>query len=43
MTCFSVVSRESVRIYFTIAALNGINIVSDGVGNTYLNEKLLEK
>ena len=38
----SVVSRESVRICFTLAALNYQDILSDDVSNTYLNAKRLE-
>lgn len=36
--CYStVVSRDSVRIIFTIAALNGLNLRAADVGNAYLN------
>ena len=38
----SVVSRESVRICFTLAALNNQDILSSDVSNTYLNAKHLE-
>ena len=38
----SVVSRESVRIYFTLAALNNQDILSNNVSNAYLNAKSLE-
>ena len=39
----SVVSCESVRICFPLAALNGQNVLSRNIGNAYLNAKLLEK
>ena len=39
----SVVSRESVRICFLLAALNGQNVLSGDIGNAYLNAKPLEK
>ena len=42
-TYSSVVSRESVRICFTLAALNGLDILSADIGNAYLNAKPLEK
>jgi hypothetical protein len=46
-TYASVVSRESVRIAFTLAALNGLNIQSADVSNAYLNapsrERLITK
>ena len=38
----SVVSRESVRICFTLAALNNQDILSGDVSNAYLNAKHLE-
>ena len=38
----SVVSRESVRICFTLAALNNQDILSGDVSNTYLNANNLE-
>jgi hypothetical protein len=37
MTYSSVVSRESVRLAFLIAALNDIDIMSCGLENAYLN------
>ena len=43
MTYCSVVSRESVRICLTLAALNGLDILSGDVGNAYLNAKPLER
>jgi hypothetical protein len=33
----SVVSRDSVRIAFTIASLNGLRVLADDVENAYLN------
>lgn len=36
MTYASVVSRESVRIIFTLAALNGLNVLSANISNAYL-------
>ena len=42
--CFSsVVSRESVRIALTIAALNGLDILACDIQNAYLNAKCREK
>jgi hypothetical protein len=43
VTFASVVSRESVRIAFTLAALNGLNIESADESNTYLNATSREK
>ena len=43
MTYSSVVSCESVRIAFTIAALNGLDVIMSDVGNAYLNAKTSEK
>ncbi len=37
LTYSSVVSRESVKIAFLIAALNGLDIMSCDIGNAYLN------
>ena len=37
LTYASVVSRESVRIAFLIAALNNLDILANDVGNAYLN------
>jgi hypothetical protein len=38
-----VVSRESVRIAFTIAALNDLDVIKSDVGKAYLNAKTSEK
>jgi Reverse transcriptase (RNA-dependent DNA polymerase) len=43
ITYSSVVSRESVRIAFLIAALNGLEIRSADVGNAYLNADCREQ
>ena len=43
MTYSSVVSRESVRIALTIAALNGLDILSCDIQNAYLSAKCREK
>ena len=43
MTYSSVVSRESVRIAFLIAALNDIDLMAADVGNAYLNAPTKEK
>jgi hypothetical protein len=43
MTYSSVVSRESVRIAFTIAALNDLIILMADIGNAYLNADCREK
>ena len=43
ITYSSVVSRESVRIAFIIAYLNGLDIFLCDIGNAYLNEKFKEK
>ena len=43
MTYASVVSRESVRISFLLAALNNLEILAGGVGNAYLNAITTEK
>ena len=42
-TYSSVVSRESVRICFMLAALNNLDVLSGDIGNAYLNTKPLEK
>ena len=42
-TYASVVSRESVRILFTIAALNDLDVMVTDIGNAYLNAKTKEK
>jgi hypothetical protein len=43
MTYSSVVSRESVRLGFLIAALNGVDIMSCDLQNAYLNAECREK
>jgi len=43
MTYSSVVSRESVRIAFLIAALNDLQVFATDVGNAYLNAPCREK
>ena len=43
MTYSSVVSRDSVRIMFMIAALNELDIMSGDIGNAYLNAETSEK
>ena len=43
LTYSSVVSRDSVRIAFTIAALNDLDILAADVGNAYLCAKPREK
>ena len=43
MTYASVVSRESVRIGFLVAALNGLDILAGDVQNAYLNAPTKEK
>jgi hypothetical protein len=43
ITYSSVVSRESVKIAFLIAALNGLDIMSCDIGNAYLNAPFKEK
>ena len=40
MTYASVVSRESVRIAFLLAALNGCEILAGDIGNAYTSEKI---
>lgn len=42
-TYSSVVSRESVRICFMLAALNNLDVLSGDISNAYLNAKPLEK
>ena len=43
-TTFSTVaSRDSVRIMFLVAALNGLKVLSTDVGNAYLNAECREK
>ncbi|MGH7973897.1 MAG: reverse transcriptase domain-containing protein, partial [bacterium] len=43
MTYASVVSRESVRIAFLLAALNDLDVKVTDIGNAYLNAKTTEK
>ena len=43
MTYASVVSRESVRIAFLVAALNNLDIMAADIGNAYLNARTREK
>jgi hypothetical protein len=43
LTYSSVVSRESVRIAFTLASLNGLEICVADVGNAYLNANCRER
>ena len=43
ITYSSVVSRDSVRIAFLVAALNDLDIMSADIGNTYLNAPNKEK
>ena len=43
LTYSSVVSRDSVRIAFLLAALNDIDILAADVGNAYLNAPTKEK
>jgi hypothetical protein len=43
MTYASVVSRDSIRIAFTVAALNGLDILACHVGNAYLDAPCREK
>ena len=38
-----VVSRDSVRIAYTVAALNGVDVMSCDLENTYLNAMCREK
>ena len=43
LTYSSVVSRDSVRIALTLAALNGLKVLSDDIQNAYLTAKCREK
>ena len=43
ITYSSIVSRDSVRIEFTLAALNDVDIRAADIGNSYLNVKCREK
>jgi hypothetical protein len=42
-TYSSVVSRDSVRIGFLMAALNGLDILAADIGNAYINANVREK
>ena len=43
LTYASVVSRESVRIVFTLAAVNDLDVMGCDIGNAYLNAPCREK
>ena len=43
LTYSSVMSRESVKIAFLVAALNDLDLMSCDIGNTYLNAKCRER
>ena len=43
LTYSSVVSRESIRIGFLIAALNGLDVLAADIGNAYINAPCKEK
>ena len=43
MTYSSVVTRNSIRIAFTLAALNDLDVLSTDVQNAYLNAPMKEK
>jgi len=43
LTSSSIVSRDSVRIAFTLAALNNLDIWACDIGNAHLNAKCREK
>ena len=43
LTFSSVVSRDSVKIAFLIAALNGVDVMACDIGNAYLNAPCREK
>jgi hypothetical protein len=43
MTFLSVVSRDSVRIAFTLAALNGLDILAADIQNAYLSAPTEER
>ena len=43
ITYSSVVSRETVRIAFLIAALNGLDVCAADIGNAYLNANCKER
>ena len=39
----SIISHESIRIFFTLVALNNLDVLSAVIGSVYFNTKLLEK
>ena len=43
ITYSSVVSRDSIRILFVVAALNGLSVLSTDIRNAYLSAKPREK
>lgn len=43
MTYSSIVSRDSVRIAFTIAALNDLDIMAGDIGNAYVQSPTRER
>jgi hypothetical protein len=43
LTYSSVVTRDSVRIAFLVAALNGLDVLAADVGNAYLQAPVREK
>ena len=43
LTYTSILSRESIRLMFLVAALNDLNVVMTDIGNAYLNAKVREK
>ena len=43
LTYSSVVLRESVRIAFTVAALNSLDVIADNISHAYLYAKTKEK
>ena len=43
LTYSSIVSRESIKLAFLIAALNNLDVMSCDIGNAYLNSPCLEK
>lgn len=43
MTYASVVSRDSVRLAFLVAAINGLDVIMFDVGNAYLNAETSER
>ena len=43
ITCASVVSRESVRLAFVLAALTDLDVKAADIGNAHLNAKCKEK